>query len=316
VTVVYALTDTEFSDQDRRGALFDGNLFVYMPRPSTLALGTAARRILEQRLGPDPVWAQQRMTESEFSERFASAAHTLSLVILELASAVVAEFGGDRKTTFVGTPQMVATTGQGFLAHGLGVPQHPHRDTWYAASPCQLNWWIPMYDVDAGASFAFHTQYWNSPVRNSSSEFRYDQWYETNQMGSIGFDRDALTDPRPLDPIELSPEVRITCPAGGAILSSVSQLYSTVPNETLKTHFSVRFQTVSENDLEAGFGASDPDAAAPGTSLASFVRCSDLSPIPESLIEREVARRQKLAAAGGEQASSGSVWTEGQVAGV
>jgi hypothetical protein len=296
MTIVYALTNAEFSDRDRRDSIFAGNLFVYGPRPSTLALSSVSRRILEQRFGPDPAWAQQRMSESTFSENFTAAARSLSLVVLELASAIVADFGCDRATTFVGSPTLVATTGHGFLAHGLGIAQHPHRDTWYAASPSQLNWWIPQYDVDAGASFAFHTQYWDSPIRNTSSEFQYDQWYEVNQIGQSGFRRDTLLDPRPVDPIDLFPELRITCPAGGAILSSVSQLYSAVPNETLKTHFGVHFQTVSESDLEAGYGASDPDAATLGSSLSSFVRCSDLSPIPDSLVEREVTRRRSLIA--------------------
>jgi hypothetical protein len=292
VTIVYALTNAEFSDQDRRSALFDGDLFVYMPRPSTLALSAVSRRILEHQLGPDPVWAQQRMSESQFAEGFNAASRGLSLVILELASAIVADFGGDRSTTFVGSPTLVATTGHGFLAQGLGSVQHPHRDTWYAASPCQLNWWIPLYDSGASASFAFHIQYWNCPVRNTSSEFHYDRWYEENQMGrSLGW-RDTLADPRPVDPIDLLPELRIACEPGGAILSSVSQLYSVVPNETLRTHFSVQFQTVSENDLEAGYGAADPDAAAQETSLGNFVRCSDLTPIPPSLVEREVGRRR------------------------
>jgi hypothetical protein len=291
VTIIYALTNAEVRDQDRRGSLFEGHLFVYAPRPSTLALSSVTRRILEHQFGPDPALAQQRMSESAFAEHFDAAARGLNLVVLEMASAIVADFGGDRATTFVGSPTLVATTGHGFLAQGLGSVQHPHRDTWYAASPCQVNWWIPLYDSDASASFAFHVQHWNSPVRNTSSEFRFARWYEEHQMGRSVTWRDTFADPRPVDPIELSPELRIACQAGGTILSSVSQLYSVVPNETLKTHFSVQFRTVSEGDLVAGFGAADPDAAVQETSLASFVRCSDLTPIPPLLIERELSQR-------------------------
>jgi hypothetical protein len=289
VTIVYALTNAELSDQDRRSSLFEGNLFVYPPRPSTLALSSVSRRILEHQFGPDPAWAQQRMSESE---SFNAASRGLSLVILELASAIVADFGGDRTTTFVGSPTLAATTGHGFLAHGLGAAQHPHRDTWYGASPCQLNWRIPLYDSDASTSIAFHTQYWDSPVRNTSSEFRYDDLYQEHQLGRSVIWRDMLADPRPVDEIALSSELRIACDAGGVILSSVSQLYSVVPNEALRTYFSVQFQTVSEGDLEVGYGAADPDAAIHGTALANFVRCSDLTPMPLTLIEREQNRRR------------------------
>lgn len=292
VPIVLSLTNAEIPDADRRLSLFSGNLFVYSPRPTSRALCATACSMLERVLGPDPVWAQQRMGEAEFASLFVDAARSLAAIVPELASAIVADFDCDPERTFVGGSTLSASTGLGFLAHGLGVPQHPHRDTWYAASACQLNWWIPLYDLDASASFAFHPRYWDLPIHNNSRNFHYDEWRQAMEVDPVVSVEERLSHPRPLDPIELRPDIRISAPAGGVIISSVAQLYSTVPNETSKTSFSVLFQTVSETDLEVGAGPSNLDAHPQGTSLASFVRCSDLSPIPQELIDRELDRRR------------------------
>lgn len=292
MSIVHALANEEVSDQDRRRSLFSGDLFVYSPRHSTVSFAGASLRFIESTLGPDAVWAQQRMPESEFITRFDVAVRILSKVVLELASGVVADFGCDPETTFIGAPALAAVTGQGFLAHGLGIPQHPHRDTWYAASPYQVHWFVPLHNLDSSAAFAFHPMYWDMPVRNSSRDFDYEAWHAHNRMGQAARQHvEPLDQPRSLGPIDLSSELRISCPAGGVILSSVAQLYSAGPNETLKTHFSVHFQTLSQGDVESGIGAWNLDAEPYGTSLPTFVRCSDMSPIPENLVRDALERR-------------------------
>lgn len=290
--IVHSLTDAEVPDRERRLSLFSGDVFVYSPRPSTLDFCQVSRNVIEQMLGSDPIWAQQQMSETEFAVLFKAAARGFGHIVAELASRVVTDFGCEPELTYVGSPSLTATTGRGFIAHGLGIPQHPHRDTWYAAAPCQLNWWLPLYDLDASSTFAFHPLYWDSPILNSSSDFDYEEWYDVKLRSRCLGGAEQFAQPRALKPIELEPDLRIRCPAGGVILSSVAQLYSTVPNETLKTHFSVHFQTVSEADLESGAGAANVDAEPRGTSLSSFVRCSDLTPIRYELIQRELERRR------------------------
>lgn len=282
--VIHAFMDAEITDHERRRLLFAGNLFVYSPRSSTLALSAASRMTIETVLGPDPVQAQQQLTKAVFAEQFRIAARSFSHNAVELACATVADFGCDPDETFVGVPLLVATTGQNFFAYGFGAPQHPHRDTWYAAPPCQVNWWIPLYGLDASAAFAFHSSYWDAPVHNTSPDFDYESWYEARLAGREITTSDAITQPRPLDPIELAHDIRIGCPAGCVIISSAAQLYSAVPNESLETYFSVHFQTVSSFDLRNGEGAVNLDAEPPVTALVNFVRCRDRSPMPRELM--------------------------------
>ena len=45
---------------------------------------------------------------------------------------------------------------------GISYAFHPHRDTWYSAPFCQLNWWIPIFPVVPENVMAFHPQYWGT----------------------------------------------------------------------------------------------------------------------------------------------------------
>jgi hypothetical protein len=294
VPIVYASLESELADDDRRASLFDGDLIVYGPRPSTLALADIAHMMIEQMLGTNPQWAQQRLSETEFSVLFNGAERNFSHrhMTMELVSRVAVDLGCDPETTFISRPSITAITGHGFLSHGLGVPQHPHRDTWFAAPPCQVNWLLPLYDLDTSSSIAFHPRYWNWPIPNSSGNFNYEEWQEaTNRQRSSGVGMDPLSQPRPLDTIVLTPDLRIACPAGGVVLSSVAQFRSTVPNDSLITYFTAHFQTVNRADLLTGSGPSNVDARATGTSLSTFVRCDDFTPIPDELVRRELEGR-------------------------
>jgi hypothetical protein len=64
-----------------------------------------------------------------------------------------------------------------------------------------------------------------------------------------------------------------------------------VPNDSLITHFNALFQTVNEADLTTGSGPSNVDARASGTSLSTFVRCADFTPIAPDLVQRELELR-------------------------
>jgi hypothetical protein len=292
VPIVASLADQEIADSARRQLLFAGNLFVYPPRPSTTELGAAVCGILEDAFGAEPVLAQQRLSETEFVARYRLALSEIERAGPSLATTVVSDLGCDPSTTFVGPLGLSAATGHGFLAHGLGTPQNPHRDTWYAAATCQINWWVPLFDLDASASLAFYPLYWNTPVRNNSSGFRYEEWFASLRRPSPPSTEERLRQPRPTDPIDVASQVGVCCPAGSLVLSSVAHLSSGVPNESARTHFSLRFQTVSEQDLRAGLGAGNLDADPDGSTLSAFVRCGDLGPIPPELVDRERARRR------------------------
>jgi hypothetical protein len=293
VTTVHSLVDDEVPDLDRRLSVYSGDLFVYGPRSRSLAVCATVQGIVEQALGAEPARAQGYLSETEFMVLCRAAVRGVRHAVPELAASMVAELGCDPATTYIAPPSLSVVTGGGFLASGMGAPLHPHRDTWFAASPSQLNWWVPLYDLDDGACVAFHPRYFDVPLTNSSDGFDYEQWRHARRAGRAHTLAYSLAQPRVLEPIDLEPEIRIRCPAGGVILSSAAQLCSTVPNETLRTRFCATFQTVSEADLESGAGAVNHDAEPQGTALARFVRCSDAAPIPSELVRRDLVLRRR-----------------------
>ena len=60
-------------------------------------------------------------------------------------------------------------TSDGYLTSGVGYAHHPHRDTWYSAPMAQLNWWLPIYDIETSQSMAFHPYYFDKPIKNGSA---------------------------------------------------------------------------------------------------------------------------------------------------
>lgn len=286
--------DSEVSDAHRRQRLFSGDLFVYNPRPTSLAVRDGARRILEHSLGEQPHLAQQYASEPEFASSFraATAGFSERSEVLEQICELIADLGCDSGSTYVGACSLIALTGDGFLPYGVGAHLHPHRDTWVGAAPSQVNWWIPVYDLATSASVAFHPRYWNTPVTNSSAGFD-SETLPRSADGDLGSSLDeVLVQPRALEEIVLTPDVRIACPAGGVILSSVAQLHSMVPNPSTGTRFIAHFQTVHQDDLVSCAGAHNSDAEPLGSVLRGFRRCSDWTVLPDELVDRNLARRR------------------------
>jgi ectoine hydroxylase-related dioxygenase (phytanoyl-CoA dioxygenase family) len=176
-------------------------------------------------------------------------------------------------------------TSDGYLTSGVGYAHHPHRDTWYSAPMCQLNWWLPIYDIDSESSMAFHPAYWSRPVKNGSSEFNYYEWNTTGRKDAAKHIKsDTRKQPKPEEPMELDPQIRFVVPAGGLVLFSAAHMHSTVPNTSGRARYSIDFRTVHLDEVESQGGAPNVDSQPVGTSLRDFKRASDLTDMPEELV--------------------------------
>ena len=61
--------DADVSDQIRREQLYEGQLFVYSPSPSSLALVELARELIREAFGSlDPETAQYHMPAEQYAE--------------------------------------------------------------------------------------------------------------------------------------------------------------------------------------------------------------------------------------------------------
>ena len=200
--------------------------------------------------------------------------------------AIVSEMGCDLERTYFEVPKMRSSTSDGYLTTGIAYAWHPHRDTWYSAPPCQINWWIPIYDFQSDNAMAFHPRYWNRSVRNSSSGFNYYQWNKEFRGPSVA--KMTKEDPRPLpratEAVEIDPQIRLVCPAGGIIMFSAAQMHSSVPNTSGKTRFSIDFRLVNIDDVAAKRGAPKMDEQCTGTTMRDYLRGTDFSHIPDELV--------------------------------
>ena len=280
--------DSAAGDDLRRERLYAGQLFVFSPRESSLALTEHARAMIEEAFGSvDPRKAQYEMPVERYVEICAplKPAFIHNDRTKELVRGVIEDFGGDLDDVYQDVPRLRMVTSDGYLTSGVGYAHHPHRDTWYAAPMAQLNWWLPIYDIETENSMAFHPKYWDTPVKNGSAEFNYYEWNSVGRADAAKqIKADTRKQPKPEEPMELDPQIRCVVPAGGIVLFSAAQMHSTVPNTAGIARYSIDFRTVSRSDLENGRSAPNIDSEPKGTSLRDFVRCSDRSQLPEELV--------------------------------
>ena len=280
--------DANMTDDRRRDCLYDGQLLVYSPRETSLAFtGFASEMISEGFACADPTLAQFDMPVEEFVKIFApmKPAFIHHPKTKRLIQEMLLDLGCDMETTYLDVPRLRAVTSDAYLTSGVGFAHHPHRDTWYSAPMCQINWWLPIFPMVSESSMAFHPRYWAQPVANGSAEFNYYEWNSKSRASAAQHIKsDTRPQPKPLEPMDLDPQVRLVTEPGGAILFSAAQMHSTVPNTSGRTRFSIDFRTVHLSDLRSGKAAPNIDSRPVGTSLRDFMRGTDLTPIPEDVI--------------------------------
>ncbi|HEY2777663.1 MAG TPA: phytanoyl-CoA dioxygenase family protein [Gaiellaceae bacterium] len=282
--------DSSLPEVERREKLYAGDIFLFSPRPSTLALSEHGRQMAVDAFGGrDPEAAQYEMPVEDYAALLAGLKpqfihHPESKRLIQ---EMLADLGCDLEQIHFDVPRMRTSTSDDYLTTGIAYAFHPHRDTWYSAPMSQLNWWLPIYPITTENGLAFHPYYWDSPLKNSSRVYNYAEWNATSRAEAakhIG--TDTRVQPRPEEDVELDPQVRPIVPAGGVIIFSAAHLHSSVPNTSGKTRFSIDFRTVQLDDLELGRGAPNLDSACTGTTLGDYLRGTDLQHLPKDLIER------------------------------
>ena len=280
--------DAVVSDEVRRSNLFQGQLYVYSPRPISIELCKLASDMAKDAFAPHhPREAQHHLPVDQFSKILADLKPRFihHPECKRLLPELLRELGCDLDKTYFDVPRLRTSTSDNFLSTGISYAFHPHRDTWYSAPQCQLNWWIPVFDVVPENVMAFHPHYWSRPVRNSSRVYNYAEWNRASRFNAaqhIG--KDTRIQPMPQESMQLDPQIRVVLPVGGVLIFSGAHMHSTVANASGKTRFSIDFRTVDLDDVISRGGAHNIDSACTGTSLGDFLRASDLTHIPEEWI--------------------------------
>ncbi|MFZ1682770.1 MAG: hypothetical protein WAU88_01445 [Candidatus Zixiibacteriota bacterium] len=282
--------DANVSDDIRRQQLYNGQIFVYSPRPSTIALCDFARTMIEDVFRPlDPKTAQFELPVEKYAAILADFKpkfihHPESKRLLQ---AVMKDLGCNLEQVYFDVPRIRTSTSDNYLTTGIAYAFHPHRDTWYSAPQFQINWWLPVYEIQPENCLAFHPKYWYTPLKNGSKVYNYAEWNKTSRQNAAQHIKtDTRIQPKPEEPVELDPQLRPICPPGGLILFSAAHLHSSVPNNSGYTRVSIDFRTVHLGDAEKGIGAPNIDSQCTGTTMGDYLRGSDLSHLPEEIIRK------------------------------
>ncbi|MEH2082919.1 MAG: hypothetical protein V7K89_23950 [Nostoc sp.] len=280
--------DSIFSDEVRRKHLYNGQVFVFSPCTSAIALCDFARGLVEEAFAPlDPREAQHSLPVEKYVEILAQLkpAFIHHPESKQLIQGILKESGCDLNKTYFDVPRLRTATSDRYLTAGIAYAFHPHRDTWYSAPLCQINWWIPVYDITPENAMAFHPRYWSQPVKNSSRDYNYAQWIkESRKNAAQHIKTDTRKQPHAEETLEMEPQLRLITQVGGMILFSGAQMHSTIPNTSGYTRFSIDFRTVHFDDVIAQKGAPNIDSACTGTSLGDFLRGTDFYPITDTLL--------------------------------
>jgi hypothetical protein len=297
------IIDAPISEEKKRELLYRGQLLVYSPTASSLALVDFARKMVEAAFHPlDPETAQFHMPVekyaailAELKPKFIHAPESKKCI-----QGMLGDLGFSLDKTYFDVPRMRSSTSDDFLTSGIAYAFHPHRDTWYSAPMCQINWWLPIYPIVPENAMAFHPRYWSQAVRNGSSGYNYAEWNRTSRQNAAQFlKQDTRVQPKPEEPMELDPQIRVIAPPGGVLLFSAAQMHSSVPNNSGRTRFSIDFRTVNVDDVSARRGAPNVDSACTGTTMGDYLRGTDLTHLPEKYFEMyetqpPIAKREEL----------------------
>ena len=280
--------DNRVPDGFRREQLYRGQLFVYSPTPGSLKLVEFARELIGEAFRPlDPLSAQDHMPVEKYAAVLAELKpkfihHPNSKKYIQQ---MLRDLDCNLEKTYFDVPRMRTATSDGYLTTGIAYAFHPHRDTWYSAPPCQINYWMPIYEIETGQSMAFHPHYWSHPLRNTSEGYNYAEWNRTSRVNAAQhLKTDTRVQPKPSEAVELEPQVRVITKVGGILMFSGAHLHSTVPNFSGKTRYSIDFRTIHVDDAVAFRGAPNVDSSCTGTCMNDYLRGTDLSHVPEDLV--------------------------------
>jgi hypothetical protein len=184
-----------------------------------------------------------------------------------------------------------------FLSSGIAYAFHPHRDTWYSAPMCQINWWLPIYTIDPDNTMGFYPSYFDAPVKNNSEIYNYYEWNSKNRASAAQHVKsDTREQPKPQQELN-ERSLRYLPPPGGIIAFSGAQLHETVPNTTGVARYSIDFRTVHLDDIVARLGAVNIAPAPPcGTIPAPPTRAASCPKRSSASTTTERQRRTRYCA--------------------
>jgi hypothetical protein len=271
--------DPSFDEAERRHKIYSGDVVVYTQVPEVAEFAAFTRDLIIDALGADPIRVHERLSRDELADvlidfKPAFIHHPESI---EHVRRITTALGCRADELHADVPKLRTAFPAGGLSTGIAYAFQAHRDTWYAAPPQQINWWLPVWPAAENNAMEFYPRGFGNVVENNSGDYNY---YEANawrgRIKDFSGGKDTRVHPAPAS--DLSPDEQRLCivpPVGGVMLFSGDQLHATTPNSSSVTRYSIDFRTVHAPDVATGVGAPRVDVRCHGTALRDFRRLSD-----------------------------------------
>lgn len=258
--------DIPARDEDARQAIYAGAIFKLPPSGASVALVHTLQAAVHAALGPDIMRVHERAS-------FVEIYPVLTRVRQEIASSpacytamqdVMTACGFDASAFVLDDLRLRCVMHNGHLNAGSGKAYALHRDTWYGNPQSQINFWIPLHDVDQRMAFTFYPDYFTQAIDNTSHGFNFLEWIE--KIGWQGAKNVPDNDYPRATARPQTEGVTFSAQAGEVVIFSAAHLHATTPNASGLTRFSLDFRAVHQSDHAKGLGAvnidngSTPDA--------------------------------------------------------
>jgi hypothetical protein len=280
--------DPILSDDERRSRLYEGGIVILSPTAGSRQLISLGREMLEDAFAPhDPREVHKHRTAEEVAQILSALKPKFihHPECKKIIPKIMSEHGVGLDSLYFDVPRLRSAYPSSFLSSGIAYAFHPHRDTWYSAPSCQLNWWMPIYPIEPNNSMGFYPRYFREPVKNNSEVYNYYEWNTKNRASAAQHVKsDTREQPKPQQALEPT-TVRYLPPPGGIILFSGAQLHETVANTTDVARYSIDFRTVHLDDVVSRRGAPNVDSRCTGTTMRDYLRATDLAHLPEEAIQ-------------------------------
>ncbi len=157
-----------------------------------------------------------------------------------------------------------------------------HRDTWGTNLYAQINWWAPVYPLDARRTFAIFPNLFDRPLSNNSAEFDISNVISRNRNAPKNVKGDDLV-PHLLEDLDWSQGIPVLIAPGEVIAFSAQHAHAGIRNLTEFTRISLDTRTLRIPDHLAGRGACNVDGRARWMTPGMFNRISDSEPLTNVL---------------------------------
>jgi hypothetical protein len=273
------LTSYHKDNPSLREAIYNGSIFIFPPNLSSLALAKTIRAIiLSEFPNEDVQLAEYYHSNHEHFHRINKAKQNITYNhnIYPLLKNVIQEIGFIPKDNWFDLPRLRAITTNLHRIKEAGSVFAVHRDTWYANPEAQINWWIPIFDIEKSSCFCFYPNYWNQPIQNLSRYFNYVDWKMNGGFQVFPSKKNnQQIFPTICEKLDRTHELMFECEMGSILVFSSAHLHATVPNFSQKTRFSIDFRTLHLTDYHLGKGATNLDNFSQGSICEDYLNCEN-----------------------------------------